>query len=725
MRRFAFVSFLSVLFVAGGVQSQELEEIVVSARKVEENLQDVPISVTAFTSGQLVERGLDDVFDVSRFTPGFSFEKLNRYGVQGGGSRPVIRGMSQILGEPNASIFVDGLQYNDSILSFPFDIVERVEVIKGPQAALFGRATFAGAINLITKRGSNEYQNRLTTRVADYSEYEVGFLSRGPLIEDRLFYTANLRWYDFGGFYRNSLDNQRIGDESSVNFDGSLEYRPNDNFNLRFTLGLGRDDDGAAALTLQNRFFNNCFLDIARQYYCGEVTETPPSEQNLELFGGDIGMDKDATRLALQFEYDTANFTIKSNTGYFGADQTYGYDVDLTANSTALGGTFNRIAVSDREELSTELLLQSNTDSRLQWLAGVYYYRSRRDFREDRLNGSTVDQGEARVDNIAAFGSLSYDFTDRVTGSLELRYAEDEIGNSNPAARPTAPLFETSYDSVSPRVTVNWQITDDSMLYGSYAQGNKPGFINANPLLPPEFLFADEEESDNFEIGAKNVFGDGRFIFNVALYTIDWSQQQLTTQAFLTDGRPASVVVNAGKTTVNGLEMEFTGALTDQWTVGGGIAWTDATFDEFDDSEQASFTGGNPSVEGNQTPNAPEFQGNLFARYEFPVGNGWTGFVRSDYAYTSKKYAQIFNFAHSGSQNLVNLRAGIESGNWTVSVFVDNALDDLTPSTVIRFVDFANILPRGDSQRTSAFVRAFQYPLADPRQWGVTASYNF
>ncbi len=119
----------------------------------EERLQDVPIAVTAFTSETLAETGARDVFDLTRITPGFSFERLNRYGVQGGVSRPVIRGMSNILGEGNASVFVDGILFSDSILSFPFDIVERVEVIKGPQAALFGRSTFAGAINLVTKKG--------------------------------------------------------------------------------------------------------------------------------------------------------------------------------------------------------------------------------------------------------------------------------------------------------------------------------------------------------------------------------------------------------------------------------------------------------------------------------------------------------------------------------------------------------------------------------------------
>ena len=126
----------SVLLASAALAQQgagEIEEVVVTARKLEENIQDVPLTITAFTTAELTERGLADVMDISQFTPGFSFEKLNRYGVQGGGSRPVIRGQSQILGGANASIFVDGVLYNDSVLSFPFDIVERVEVIKGPQ----------------------------------------------------------------------------------------------------------------------------------------------------------------------------------------------------------------------------------------------------------------------------------------------------------------------------------------------------------------------------------------------------------------------------------------------------------------------------------------------------------------------------------------------------------------------------------------------------------------
>jgi len=263
------------------------------------------------------------------------------------------------------------------------------------------------------------------------------------------------------------------------------------------------------------------------------------------------------------------------------------------------------------------------------------------------------------------------------------------------------------------------------MIYGTVAVGNKPGFINANPLLDPSLRFAEEEESLNLEVGTKNTLNDGRTTLNVAVYFIDWTKQQLTTTGLLTDGRPVSYVTNAGETEGKGLELEVAHIFNDQFTAGFGYALNDASFTEFDEfSEQARFTGGDPSVAGNQTPNASKHMANAFARYEWPVGAN-TAYVRADYAYASRKYAQIFNHAHSGDQNLINLKLGLDVGQWQLGLFVRNLTDDRTPSTVIRFVDFKNILPRGDSARTSGFVRAFQYPLADPRQIGATATYIF
>ena len=140
------VALALLIPLAAPLPAQQLEEVVVTARKTEERLQEVPLSIAAFSSEDIQSSGARDLYDLTRFTPGFTFEKLNRYGARGGVSRPVIRGMSSILGEGNASVFVDGILYSDSILAFPMDVVERVEVIKGPQAALFGRSTFSGAI---------------------------------------------------------------------------------------------------------------------------------------------------------------------------------------------------------------------------------------------------------------------------------------------------------------------------------------------------------------------------------------------------------------------------------------------------------------------------------------------------------------------------------------------------------------------------------------------------
>ncbi|NJO13028.1 MAG: TonB-dependent receptor plug domain-containing protein [Gammaproteobacteria bacterium] len=314
-------------------QGDVTEEVIVTARKVEERLQDVPLAISVFTAASLQETGARDLFDLTRMTPGFSFEKVNRYGVQGGVSRPVIRGMSNILGEGNASVFVDGILYSDSILSFPMDIVERVEVIKGPQAALFGRSTFAGAINFITKKGTNTPENKISLRAAEHSDYEGNFLSRGALVQDKLYYMVHGRYYTFDGMYRNSLDGRRVGDEESKNFNASLEYNPGGMFSAIVSAGITRDDDGHAAIALQERFANNCFLNVARQYYCGEVIEQDGAQLDIAGLQGTDGIDRDSTRISAQLEWDFGAFKIVSSSGLFDTEQRYGYD------STYQGGT--------------------------------------------------------------------------------------------------------------------------------------------------------------------------------------------------------------------------------------------------------------------------------------------------------------------------------------------------------------------------------------------------
>jgi iron complex outermembrane recepter protein len=755
----AVAAAVSAVLATGNAAAAQLEEIVVTSRKTEERLQDVPIAISAFNSETLDEVGARDIYDLTRLTPGFAFERINRYGVQGGVSRPVIRGMSSILGEGNASVFVDGILYSDSILSFPFDIVDRVEVIKGPQAAVFGRATFSGAINLVTKRGTNEHEGRVSLRAAEFGDYELNALSRGPLVEDRLYYMVHGRYYTFDGMYRNALDGQRLGGEESYNFNGSLEYRGGDVFSATLGAGFSKDDDDHAAIVLQDRFSNNCFLDVARQYYCGEVKEQDNAALDVAGLEGKEGVNRDSLRLSAQLIWDFDRFKVISNSGLFQTDTEYGYDSSYqgataiaqttvpnapgyvrTAFDPVRTGTVMRNEVTDRTEWSTELRVENDRAARVRLTGGLYYYQSRRDleqrhFRPNPATGivaPTIFSGETRVDNWAVFGSIAADITERLEVTAELRYAEDEIGNFK--TLPTPVLIEQNFDSVSPRVTVTYKLNDSSMIYANVASGNKPGVINADPRFPPEIRFADEEESWNYEIGTKNTLLDGRLITNVSLYYIDWEKQQLTTAFTFPTGGTMSYITNAGETEIKGLELELSALLTDNFTAGLNYAYTDAEFVELFDGEALQLFG-DPSLKGFTLPGVPEHQGNIYGRFAFQPAAGYDAFVRADLAYTSKKFDQVFNLAHTGDSTVVNLTAGFSTDQWDFTLFVRNLTDDRTPSSVTRYVDQLNLNvpqivgnqpPQLDNvPGTTTLERAFFYPLAAKRQFGMTLAYRF
>ena len=732
--------------------SQVLEEVVVSARKFDERLQEVPLSISAFSSEALEARNAHDIYDLAQFTPGFSFERLNRYGVQGGVGRPVIRGMSNILGEGNASVFVDGILFSDSILAFPFDIVERVEIIKGPQAALLGRGTFSGAINLITKKGTNEPEQKVSMRVAEYDDFETNLLFRGPITEDRLFFMLHGRYYTFGGMYDNTLDGRKVGGEESHDVNGSLEYRGDGIFSAIVSAGYSEDDDDMAAVTLQDRFANNCHLDVARQYYCGEILEQNSVTLDRGNLQGDDGLHRESTRVSTQLTWDFDTFRIVSNSGLFDTHIEYGYDSTyqgghVIAPTTVPGapgyvrpatdpvrtGSVTRNEVTDRKEWSSELRIQSDEEKRVRWLAGIYYYSSRRDLEERHYlaTAPTIFFGETRVDNQAIFGSVGVDLTDRWELTGEARYAEDTIGNFKSV--PTPVLIEKNFYSFTPRVTTSFAVTPQTMLYLSYAEGNKPGVVNADPRFPPDIQFADEEESKNYEIGIKNTLMDGKLILNAAAYYIDWKKQQLTTTFFFPTGGTQSYIINAGKTEVQGLELELQAMLTEALTAGFTYSYTDAEFVELNDTEATQLFG-DPSLKGKTPAGVPRDQASVFARLEFDVGASLTGYVRADASYTSKKYDQVFNLAHTGAQELVNLTFGVEGEHWSGSLWVKNLTDDRTPSSVTRYVDQMNLnVPQytnadpaqNNVPGSTTLERAFFYPLARKRQIGLNMSYSF
>ena len=281
--------------VAGLAQAalaQQIEEIIVTSRKVEEKLQDVPLSISAFTAAAIRDQDIRSVYDLQMQTANFSFDKTfgRRF------DRPVIRGQSSIQGDPNASFFVDGVFVSGSITGTSTDALERIEVLRGPQAALYGRATFAGAINYITKQPSDKFEGQVNGRIGSHNDYKGAIWMRGPIIENKLQYFVSGNWESYGGQYRNDNpgtpadpqfliaptrgDNSRVGNEETKDVNVKLRFLPAENVEANIKINHQKTNDGHLASVWIGADELNCFLPVAgtptaataRGYYCGEVT---------------------------------------------------------------------------------------------------------------------------------------------------------------------------------------------------------------------------------------------------------------------------------------------------------------------------------------------------------------------------------------------------------------------------------------------------------------------
>lgn len=699
--------------------------IVVTARKREELLQETPLPITAFSALGLERANIRNLVDIADFTPGFSF--ASAFGRQG--DRPVFRGMSSIQGGANASVFVDGVFISGSSQSILLDNLERVEVINGPQSALYGRATFGGAINYITRKPTNELSGKFSGTAAEHENYEVsGFLS-GPLVEDILYFDIGGKYYKFGGDYENTfpgLEGEKIGAEQTKTVGGSLRFYPTENFEVIARLNYSEDDDGAYSIGLQGAAANNCFLDVARQYFCGDVqipADAPRQETNYYDEGS--GVSEETIRTSLTMNLDLENgHTITSITSY--SDEDGRVIQDQTYAGEDNRGFFRMGFITDsinmRQDFSQELRVTSPGDQAFRYIFGGYYYSEDTEGTErgssDPADAIHEFNGSSKVSNYAAFGQAEYDINDRLTFSAEMRYAEDKLE----VVTTGLETFEATYKSWTPRFTLDYRVNDDLFLYGVVSKGNKPGDFNTNSALPAALQRVDEESMWSYEVGVKSTSLDGRLVLNMSAYYLDWSNQQLT-QNFIPEGggSPSSYLDNVGKTKTWGLEAEARVKLTEQLSVQGIYSYTHAEIQNFDlsvDSRQEAlnfgFAGG--IVSGTFTPQSPKHTLTLSSEFRTPIGNSdLEFFARGDFIYSSTRYAQVYNFAGTGARKIANFRVGVENEQYSVALWAKNAFDDETPTSILRYVDVPSFFSR----------RAFGVSLPRKQQFGLTGTFKF
>ena len=282
------VSAVCAMGLASQAEAQKgavLEEIVVTARKTEETLQDAPVAVSAFSAEDIMDRQIQSVDDVARFTPGFVFSKAFGRDTE----RPVIRGQSNVLAgvqfgvESGAAYFIDGVYYPGDIQSLDLSDLQRVEVIRGPQSALYGRNTYSGAVNFVTRSPSDEFGGKLRASVAN-EEQDYLLRLEGPLISDTLHASVSLKYNKFDGQWINQVTQQTVGDEETKAGSAVLEWTPTEDIRVKLRGTYNEDRDGTRAFWFQDPSFNNCYegarslgsfsalgSDNYNQYFCGTL----------------------------------------------------------------------------------------------------------------------------------------------------------------------------------------------------------------------------------------------------------------------------------------------------------------------------------------------------------------------------------------------------------------------------------------------------------------------
>lgn len=713
-----------ILLAVASAPVQAKEEIVVTVRKTEESLQDVPLAVTALDSVTLERANILALDDVANLTPGLVFQDFN----VGALSTPVIRGLAQsnIQGrENNVGMFLDGI-YLPSRNNLDLELLdlERVEVTKGPQGALYGRSTFAGSINYVTKVPSNELDLKVSAS-AGTDEYFGGQLNvSGPLV-DTLSGTLALAHREFDGTIDNLAGSDNLGGYENTSGMAKLIWEPTDSFSASLTgFYTDKETDSAGIFLADSDCGDNGFGGFV--YTCGNL----PFMETVNVDPRARGGEADTTLIALEIKYDFGPATLTSVTGYTSSEWDAITDYNANADGVPYAtfdagmnpvGTTNLVNfffnTSEDDTLSQELRLDGGNDT-FTWLAGVYWTTEDTESSSSfSLDSSPLNPGETvapgflnpaltntplqpnfvsnlatgDVDIWAVFGRGQWNINDRNRLSLEARYTYEDKEINGVLSFFGAPsgMQSNDWSYITPRLTYDFSLTDDIMLYGSVARGVKAGGFNTSfSLLFPDEQFYDEETNITYELGSKGVVADGRLRYDVAVFYIDWEDLQISgasqDPAFV-----QAVVRNSGAAESKGIEIQLDGTVTDWLDLGGGYAFADPEFDSgVQDLSLSSVCGDltlcTLDVGGKQVGRTVKNQFNFYADLHARLAGDWNWYARADYIFRDESPTRSANLQFIDDWNIVNARVGVANENWDIALWAKNLFDEDYVTSQIR-----------------------------------------
>jgi iron complex outermembrane receptor protein len=748
-RAVATILLASLASTLVSAQNAVLEEIVVTAQKRAESLQNTPIAISAVTGEAIDKLNIDDIGAIAAANPSLVYSEA------GGEAQLYIRGVgSNIFSvgvDQSVATHIDGVYAGRANMGLTqFLDIDRVEILRGPQGTLYGRNATGGAINIISRAPTDDFEGYASGLLGSFDRVDFRGALSGPLTESLSARVAVRRLKDDG--YTEDLDprgSNKIDDNDLTAVRGSLRWK-SEGLTASLIAEHSEFENGNTSIyPIDNDGLAGSFGAIPTNSIRKTRNNTPSFHKwNTSGVTGNFDWNvSDSTNLNLTLGYRDWDSDFLFNTD--------GTEIEVTRSSFAYTS----------EQLSAELRLSGEAGWG-RWLVGAYW------FDEDKFGGlglvragftppavlaprSFIFRADGTGEATAIFGQVDYKLAETWTLSAGLRYSDEKKGdllrqstllpdnellglftpNVIPDATPaTTRNVSRSWDAWTPRLGLEYRPSDDRLFYLTYSEGFKSGGFNDLSVINPPF---DPEFIDSFEIGAKTEWLNGRLRANASAFYYDYTDLQVSVFASV-GNITTTFTTNAAEATVKGLELDLVARPIDALDIRASLAFLDATYDNFT-TPYGSCTAANVALDsrcvgrvglprlinaaGNRLNNAPEFKGSLSVGYSIDLASGGQVTLFGAANHQGRVFFLPANTTvmSQASYTLVDARIGYEneSGDWAVGAFVKNLTDEEYFHNIVQFTSTSDA--RKD---VFAIGNALGYPAAG-RQWGLEFTYRF
>lgn len=704
-------------------KTKQLEEVVVTANKREESIIKVNTSVTSLSSKKIEDTRTWGLSGLTALVPNYNYQELGVSFQQ----IQSIRGIQVFSENPAVSTYIDDVNNIDILANgFAFTDIERIEILRGPQGTLYGRNAMGGVVNIITKKPTNQTNGFVETSFGNLGlqRYSTGI--KTPIIKDKLYFGLNGLYQTQDGFLKNditgtsatdtNLNGKSVGGEKNLYGNMFLKWLVSNRFQL--TLNLKGQQDKS----------NNSGFMVSQ--FSDTYAFANPDVINLSRIQNH---ERTILNTSLVAKYNADKFTITS----ISALQTISFgfkDLDFPGiYHSYYDGKIGEL-LPPQKVWSQELRINSHSDSKFQYTAGVYAF-TQKGYEPTTNTAYELSDAEAaafglpsgtylinrnRSNNLglAGFGEMSYQLTNKLKTTVGLRYDYEKrdatfngFGDAmlfNGVVTEINPNITSNgnYSAISPKFSVNYSVNELSNIYATYTRGFRAGGINASSLPEGVRQTFDPEYSNNYEIGYKSYLLNKKLSIGASAFLIQWKDLQFyNLVAPFTYARE-----NVGNAQSAGIEIEVSALPAKGLQLDGSFGFNPTEYKGFDLKRVNFGTGveSTTAIGGNKLSNAPSHTIFLGAQYEYSINQKVKAIVRGEIRNLGKQYTDIQNQIEQPSYTLFNSRIGLTYGKYSLFIWGQNLNNE-------RYLAYGN--------PDSSFGR--QSRMAQPRTFGLTLSAKF